>query len=218
MFPSMEVRWFYQGTVPAEVAQWFHSGTSQVEEQPPRVDYYLCLQEMDGLGIKLREGRLEVKRRQRQHGILRFCAQAAGLMEHWRKWGFELPKAAGKLSDSLRLSSFWLSVRKERQLRKYRVAEDDRLAPVPAEEYPERGCSVELSILRVKEQDWWSLCFEAFGDESSLRETLLLVVEQVLACERVPFPLDARASYGYPRWLASLSRPSRSVDSHPKVG
>jgi hypothetical protein len=47
---------------------------------------------------------------------------------------------------------------------------------------------------------------------------LLLVVEEVLACEPVPFPLDVKASYGYPRWLAALSRPPQSVDSHPKVG
>ena len=210
MFPSMEVRWFYRGTVPAEVAEWFYLGTSQPEEQPPRVDYYLCLLKVDGLGIKVREGRLEVKRRQRQHGILRFDEQAAGLVEHWRKWGFELPRAAGKLSDSLMPSSGWLGVKKERQLRKYRAAGNDRLVPVAAGEYPERGCSLELSSLQVRGQDWWSLCFEAFGDESSLREILLLVMEQVLAGEGVPFALEAKASYGYPRWLASLSRAPQS--------
>lgn len=204
MFPSMEVRWFYQGTVPAEVAEWFHSGSSQPEEQPPRVDYYLCLPEMDGLGIKLREGRLEVKRRQHQHGILRLCDQAAGVVEHWRKWSFQLLAGDGELANSLKPVSSWLGVEKGRLLRKHRVAEDDRLVPVPVEEYPERGCSVELSTLRVEGQDWWSLCFEAFGNESSLRDTLLLVVEQVLTCERLPCPLDAAASYGYPRWLASL--------------
>jgi hypothetical protein len=218
MFPSMEVRWFYQDTVPAEVAEWFHSGTGQAEEQSPRVDYYLDLQEMDGLGIKLREGRLEVKRRQRRHGIQRFCEQATGAVEHWRKWSFELSMGEGELSDSLWPVSSWVAVQKERHLRKYRVGDDDCLVPVPAEAYPERGCSVELSTLCVEGQDWWSLCFEAFGYESSLRQTLLLVVEEVLACERMPFSLDAKASYGYPRWLASLSRPPQSVDSHPKVG
>jgi hypothetical protein len=218
MFPSMEVRWFYQGTVPAEVAKWFQSGTGRAEAQAPRVDYYLDLQEMDGLGIKLREGKVEVKRRQRQHGLRRFREQAAGVVEHWRKWSFELSMGEGELSDSLRPVSSWVAVQKERQLRKYRVAEDERLVPVPAEAYPERGCSVELSSLCVEGQDWWSLCFEAFGDESSLRQTLLLVVEEVLTCEGVPFPLDAEASYGYPRWLASLRRPPQSVDSHPKVG
>jgi hypothetical protein len=204
MFPSMEVRWFYQGTIPAEVAEWFHSGTSRPEEQPPRVDYYLCLKKIDGLGIKLREGRMEVKRRQRQHGILHFHERAAGLVEHWRKWGFGLSTGGGELAHSLLPTSCWLGVQKERQLRKYRVTGDDRLVPVPIGEYPERGCSVELSTLRVEGQDWWSLCFEAFGDESLLRQALLLVVEQVLARERVPFPLDAKASYGYPGWLASL--------------
>jgi hypothetical protein len=204
MFPSMEVRWFYQGTVPVEVAEWFHSDTNQAEEQPSRVDYYLYLQEIDGLGIKLREGRMEVKRRQCQHGILRFHERAAGLVEHWRKWSFELSMSEGELPHSLVPISSWLGVQKERQLRKFRVTGDDRLVPVPAGEYPERGCSVELSSLRVEGQDWWSLCFEAFGDESSLRQTLLLVMEHVLAHEQVPFPLDAKASYGYPRWLASL--------------
>ena len=218
MFPSMEVRWFYQGMVPAEVAEWFRSGTSQPEGQSPRVDYYLNLRGTDDLGIKLREGRLEVKQRQHQHGIQRFCEQAAGLVEHWHKWSFELSRGEGELSGSLRPISSWVAVQKERLLRKYRATGDDRLVPVPAEEYPERGCSVELSALRVEGQDWWSLCFEAFGNEPSLRQTLLLVVEEVLACERMPFQLDAKASYGYPRWLAPWSRLPQPVDSHLKVG
>lgn len=204
MFASMEVRWFYRGTVPAEVAEWFHSGTSQPEVQSPRVDYYLCLREIDSLGIKLREGRLEVKRRHRQHGLRHFCEQASGVVEHWRKWSFGLSMGEGELSDSLMPSSSWMGVQKERQIRKYRVVEDDRLVPVPAEEYPERGCSVELSTLYVEGQDWWSLCFEASGDETSLRQTLVLVVEEVLDRGRMSFSLDAEASYGYPRWLASL--------------
>lgn len=207
MFPSLEVRWFYAGMVPEAVLEWYQLGEGEPEKQTGRVDYYLRLGGRDSLGIKLREGRIEVKRRHRKHGILRFHERAAGLVEHWRKWSFELAPAEGDLSHSLMPISSWLGVHKERQLRKYRVAGDDSLVSVPAGEYPERGCSVELSILHVEGQDWWSLCFEAFGSEPSLHETLRLVTERILAHAQVLFPLDATDSYGYPRWLAMLGSP-----------
>ena len=68
MFATAEVRWFYEGAVSPEVLEWFEQGELTPEEQPYRVDYYLRLSDRDSLGIKLREGRIEVKQRHRQHG------------------------------------------------------------------------------------------------------------------------------------------------------
>jgi hypothetical protein len=60
MFPTTEVRWFTQGVIPSEVLRWFHEERKAFEEQPLRVDYYLRIVEGESLGVKLREGRLEI--------------------------------------------------------------------------------------------------------------------------------------------------------------
>ncbi len=206
MFPSLEVRWFYQGALPGEVVDWFHDCEQEPEEQPHRLDYYLRLGTTDSLGIKLREGRIEVKQRVRQHGVAQLGERATGLVEHWRKWSFGLADAGTSFGDILVPVQSWIGVQKQRKLRKYQLAGDDRLLAVGAGEYPERGCAGELTAIRIEEQEWWSLGFEAFGEESSLKEILMLAVGQFLSRKRVPFYFHAEHSYGYPSWLARLEQ------------
>lgn len=201
MFPSMEVRWFYEGAIPEQMLNWFQHGEREPEDQQRRVDHYLRLGNMDSLGIKLREGRLEIKQRQRQHGVFGFHERAAGLVEHWRKWSLELAPTAGGLTSILAPASSWIGVQKGRRLWKYRLVGEGTLAAVPAAEFPPQGCSVELTEIHVEGQEWWSLCFEAFGDEAFLQETLMLATGHILAREGVPFILEAMDSYGYPEWL-----------------
>ena len=60
---TTEVRWFRRGSIPQSVRQWFSTLGRQPEFQPPRLDYYLRLLDGDALGIKIREGKVEVKQR-----------------------------------------------------------------------------------------------------------------------------------------------------------
>lgn len=206
MFPSLEVRWFYEGTVPVQVLEWFHAGKPTPVEQPLRVDKYLRLGDTDALGIKLREGRIEIKQRQRQHGVIRFHDRVAGLAEHWLKWSFAPAEAAADWAGILVPTRSWISVRKERALSRYQIFADGRSAAASVDEYLQQGCHLELTRIQAEDQTWWSLAFEAFGDEASLRRNLLTVVEQVFARAQVPFPLAATDSYGYPRWLVLLEQ------------
>jgi hypothetical protein len=205
MFPSMEVRWFYKGVVPEEVVAWFQQDRPEVDEQPGRLDYYLCLGDMDGLGIKLREGRIEIKQRQHQRGVVRFRQRVAGLVEGWRKWSLAMADPESDLSDIVVPVSSWIPVRKERSLRQYGVARDGRSTAVSAGSLFGQGCNVELTSIEAGGERWWSLGFEAFGDESYLWEMLLTVVEHVFAL-KVPFFFDASHSYAYPRWLGMLAQ------------
>ncbi len=198
MFPSLEVRWFCGGSTPAEVVEWFGGGERTPEEEPRRVDYYLRLGNMDALGIKLREGRLEIKQRHLQQGVVRFHEHAAGLVEQWYKWSFWVSEAGPTPRPS------WIGVQKERRLRKYQLAEDGKLVAIPTGEYPERGCAAELTTIQVEGQEWWSLGLEAVGEGSSLAETLMRTARHVLAPGHLSFSFDAVHSYGYPRWLALL--------------
>ncbi len=205
MFPSIEVRWFHEGTIPPEVLEWFQQSEHKPEEQPSRVDYYLRHTHQGSLGIKLREGRVEIKQRQRQYGVVRFHQRVAGMVENWRKWSFELSEAGRDLSSAAVPASSWIGVEKERTLRRYRLTGDNEIVAVSVGEGSGQTCSLELTSIHVEGAEWWSLGFEAFDDEVADEGSLLLVAKQVLtACQ--PPALRARDSHGYPKWLITIAQ------------
>lgn len=210
MFPTVEVRWFYEGRVPPDVLTWFQGGGCGPEEPSCRVDHYFRLPDRDSLGIKLRQGRLEIKRRCHDWGVVRFHKSVAGRVEHWRKWSLELARAEEDLAGLAAPSSAWIAVRKERRLRTYRLVSGGagmdraaRVVAVDAESDADPGCDWELTTVNVGDRTWWSVCFEAFGEESVLRETLVGVAGHVLG-GGVPRAFDAAHSYGYARWLEMI--------------
>jgi hypothetical protein len=204
MFETIEVRWFWPGSVPRAVEEWFQQGEREPDEQLPRVDHYLRTRDAESLGIKLREGRIEIKQRLQRHGIVRFRGQAAGVMEQWGKWGFALAEAGESLVDRIHPFPTWVAVEKERKLRRYRLSGGREMAAISAQEWPQRGCDFELVRVRAGSQAWWSLCLEAFGIPLFLLENLMLVAGHVLAGD-IPLTLEARDSCGYPEWLGIVS-------------
>jgi len=204
MFPTVEVRWFYHGPIPREVLAWLQKAAPEPDQPPCRVDHYLRLGDIDSLGIKLREGRIEIKQRHGQQRIVRFHEQVAGMAERWHKWSLALAEPEHSLPGILMPASSWIAVEKERRLCKYEVVGPGQIVPVSAQEFPEQGCTVELTNIRAGEAAWWSLGLEAYGHEASLRDHLLLTAERFFARHGVPRPLGPGASYGYPRWLVLL--------------
>jgi hypothetical protein len=200
---TVEVRWFGEGAVPPGLEAWFRQGEIEAEEQPRRTDHYLRPTSGDFQGIKLREGRIEIKRRERSYGVVPLHLRVAGLVECWRKWSFGLAPAMDNLEEVLAPASSWIGVRKERRLRLYSLAAGDGIAAITTDEVPERGCGLELTRLAVAGEAWWSLGFEAFGGTTSFRGDLFPVIEHVLALGQAPV-LDAQASCSYPAWLTAL--------------
>jgi hypothetical protein len=101
----------------------------------------------------------------------------------------------------------WISIKKERRLRKYAINDITGLTAVDPDSFPERGCSVELTELKVRDVEWWSEGFEAFGpDEAHLRDTLELLASSCLDFQDHP-ALHAENAVDYREWLAGL--PSR---------
>jgi hypothetical protein len=198
MYTTAEVRWFYEGRAPALVEAWFRRGGRAPTEQPARVDHYLRLVDGEHQGIKLREGRLEVKQRERSLPATRFNAGAAGVMELWRKWSIPLAGCPHQVSSDPGAS--WIEVEKERALCRYRLLEDRRIVATGTDWYPDQGCDLELTAVRVRGREWWTLALEAFGPSSSVCENLQLFGEVVFGAGEPP-SLDAADSYGYPRWL-----------------
>ncbi len=201
MFPTTEVRWFLPGVVPARVWQWFDGPTQRPTAQPSRTDYYLRIADGDGLGIKLREGRIEVKQRQSQQGSVRFGERAVGRVEQWRKWSFPLTETehiTAVLGDGL---SSWVGVYKERKVRTFQVT-DDEVVDVSGTMFLAQGCAWEVAQVRLGKtaESWWSVGFEAFGPEAERMGLLRIVIMYCLDVEDAPL-LALENSCSYPKWL-----------------
>ena len=153
---------------------------------------------------QLREGRLEIKLRRQKGEFLRLHPQVTGILERWQKWSFPLQEAAAALPGIAVGDSGWLAVEKHRGVTRYRVAGDEPPVAVAPDVYPVQGCEVEMVELYAGGRAWWSLCFEAFGQERALPQGLLATARQFLGGAEPPH-LEAGSSYGYPRWLAGLA-------------
>jgi hypothetical protein len=202
MLTTSEVRWFYPGEIPEAVRAWYMAGDGKPYVEAPRTDHYLIIEESDALGVKIREGRMDVKQRYDGAWSLTFNNSVAGRVECWRKWSFELAEAGEGLA-LLRASGAWVAVEKARVMRDYAVKLDGTLIVLPAMVTPPRGCSVELSRVRAAGHAWWSLCFEATGHADELAEILDVAARHVFRREP-DFQFKPAYSYGYPRWLQVL--------------
>jgi hypothetical protein len=200
MYLTAEVRWFNWGPVPRAVLDWLEQRSSLPAPQPPRQDHYLGLGNAS-LGIKLREGRIEVKMRLQQRGMARFGENIVGQAERWRKWSFPLsdPDPGSWLSPA----GAWIPVRKVRRLHRYGLAEDGTVSLVPSDRLPTAGCDFELSEVRTVEGTWWSVCFEAFGPAAGLEDSLYAVAAIIMA-PGWPVAMEAEGSYSYPEWLVQV--------------
>ncbi len=60
MFRSSEARWFISGSLPDEVLRWFKAGQA-LDSEGVQVQEYLVFPDCQSVGVKLREGRFEIK-------------------------------------------------------------------------------------------------------------------------------------------------------------
>ncbi len=207
MLLTVEIRWFFRGIIPEGVQAWFDqidTNSTQPTIQPARTDVYLLEPGNSSLGIKLREGRIELKQRLREYGPAEFNQDMRGYVEGWRKWSFLISleqthvQAIGKLGNS------WMNVSKERALFSFQTSgEEIKSTLIP--DLSRGGCNLELSQIQAAGEPWWSLGLEAFGDEESNFDRLDIVARHILA-KRPPQNLSAQRSFGYPQWLNSRIR------------
>jgi hypothetical protein len=195
---SLEVRWILPGQPDMAVARRF-AGPGQETES--REDAYLINPDVDGLSVKIRAGRaLEVKVFRGSPGILNFPGRARGRMQYWQKWSFPFHP----LSQDSGHPDGWRRVRKQRRTSRFSVTGGQirRGVPYARELAGEARCAVELTELRVRYRDWWSVGLEATGPadllSAGLESTAALVFAQAL-----PGGLELRMedSASYAEWL-----------------
>jgi hypothetical protein len=195
---SLEVRWIFPGQMETAVARWFSRFPATTES---RQDTYLLDPQLRGLSVKVRAGRaLEVKVYRGSRGILHVPGRARGRLEAWQKWSFP----CGPLrQDSADLAG-WQPIRKRRRISRFPRASGPAAAraPVPG---GEPCCEVELTEVRARGQDWWTLGLEATGPadllHSELQATAALVFAQSLPAGIEPGPDYSRS---YAEWLGRL--------------
>lgn len=191
MLTTLELRWFSHGTSPPEVQQWFnnHCPGKPLGLPEEREDLYLYTPECDYLNIKLRQGSLEVKWRKAELGIVRFGDSCEGKVEKWLKWSCKDQSQQSIVPVDVVGKGPWIAVNKKRSQRLY------------------KGVAYELTQLRVKDDDWWSIAFEMAGEKAKQIDSFKGIVSAVSQTYQGS-QLLANHSYAYPSWLSRVARPS----------
>jgi len=222
MYASGEIRWFLPGEPPAPLAEWIAEGNlGSVEAE--RIDEYLHLPGCESTGIKLREGRFEIKARTAGPDPVIFGESIAGQRDAWVKWSRLASDAAALHALVADPADDWIFVAKRRLLRKFAIDETglremDAAALLP----PPRGCQFELSFVRAatgkldnraaacralqSARPWWSLSLESFGAGTPRLDDVDSAAEFLFA-QIDPGRLERSASLAYPAWLDSQHAP-----------
>lgn len=198
---SAEIRWFIKGIIPPAVFDWFIGLNDNYINQPERTDYYLDLKSDDLLGIKLREGRVEIKQQTQHIGNISPGKNVIGLAEKWQKWSFELNEANNIISIE-QFGNEWLAVTKNRILVNYGISEDSIASQKEPTLY-KNGCITEITSIKINNENWWSLGLESYGEENRLLDNLVLISHLILS-DKSNIRLALDESMSYPCWIKQL--------------
>lgn len=185
VYRTTEARWFFEGCLPDHVRLWFMKNqTLSPEVAERRVDLYLRLPGVESLGVKLREGLLQLKRRREALFETEVVTALAGKLELWTKWSS--PASGDELGASKDVEN-WLPVGKTRAMHRF-------------SEEPGAGCDCELTELDVRERRFWTLGFEAYGAADRQLPALLQATAEIFR-DGIPGSIERSRSMGYPEWL-----------------
>ena len=218
-FASLEVRWFFDGASAQHesLRRWFETVApvpktpdvgppvwrGRLDDQP---DVYLILPGSIDMGIKWREGELQIKGCTASLGTQVFCGRHQGNIERWVKWSYPImpPGYKNLFLPGHEQDLLTIAVKKVRALRKIRV---DTMTGQPEEVASAtpiaRGLGIELTDLQIKDHAYCSLAVEAFPDDSAMSSAFTEVIEAFL-CDLTDIDLDAARSKSYPAWLDTL--------------
>lgn len=194
-FHTLEVRWIFSGSIPPDFNRWFTT-LGELQSMDTRVDHYLS-GTGPSLGIKVREGFLEIKQLDQQHGRRIFTPTFSGMVESWNKWRVTIP--ADEI-ETLQRERAWLAVQKIRQQYTFALPEVGGIVVRDPGEIPRNGGGVELTQISLGHQAWWTFGAEVFGEPQKLSEILDQVIGYVV--ERgIEFHFGVGSSISYPVWL-----------------
>jgi hypothetical protein len=200
---TCEMRWLLEGPLPDAALRWFERGP-QPAAAPPREDHYLVLPGVTDMGIKQREGRLEIKGRIAVLGSHAIAQGIEGSAERWGKWSYDAASPIGERFAACLCGGASIVVGKARVQRHFLLQPGGQPQPSAKRDLTRRGFSLELTRIRLASRrgEHWSLGIEAAPDDATLSADLLHALGDVL--EGFPLPLPRARSISYPEWLARL--------------
>jgi hypothetical protein len=198
---TCEMRWLLEGPLPDEALRWFADGPAPAAG-PWRDDRYLVLPGVADMGIKRREGRIEVKGRTAVLGSHVIAPEIEGSAERWCKWTYDAASvAAGSCSWFAGRGA--IIVGKSRTQKHFLLDPGGEAQASAKRDLPRRGFSLELTRIRLAAGDHWSLGIEAAPDDATMLTDLLRAISGVL--RDFPMSLSRPCSLSYPEWLARLA-------------
>lgn len=195
MFKSKEIRWFSQ-TENSSISKWFEENSYIFENTIPRKDFYLPLQEKEDIGIKLREGSIEIKHRTERSEKEKLLSRAEGYFEKYIKWSFTSAEEDSLYQEIVEEEKYdWVGVSKERLAFKLKKDPDEGIVRVKADEFIPSGCQIEYTRVKLKDEVWFTFGIEWFGDEELNFD--LSLIDEILG----ETDLKAENSMGYAEFL-----------------
>jgi hypothetical protein len=208
---SWELRWFFPGEIPQTVESWLEDldEVRYIIHENSREDKHLLpINACRSIGIKLREGRMQVKWLKQIEPFMLPAKKIQGSAENWLKWTW-INEEGQKDADLSIIAEHpegpGMKIEKNRKLRVYGASSSGLKG---GSEYTLRhlvtrqdgilGCLIELTSLRVRGEYCWSIAFETFGSDDS--NLLKLMATRFLSGYAGP-QLTRDNSYGYPKWL-----------------
>jgi hypothetical protein len=220
---TQEVRWFFDGALARTgpgVKAWFRrreplgveGRTGQLGWLPSspawRDDRYLLVPGANDMGIKWREGQLQLKGRTAMPAPRRFAERIEGVVEGWVKWSYAGKSVAQRFAPHFATQAGpargVVLVEKRRIQRTIRLDPAGAAVEVPAGEPCERALSIELVRIRLAGREYhWSIGVEATPGDAVMEDLFNAVVARFL--EGCPaLPLSLAQSMSYPACLAAL--------------
>ena len=225
---TFEARWFFPGSLEETgpgVEAWFRTapgggGPAPLawDPAPPawRQDHYLVVPGHDDMGIKWREGRLEIKGREAALGHTAFAPGSRACASAGSSGRTRAPRSSDVSSDCSRAaprkgSSWSRSGACNATSGSTLVLARSRSAEMPPASAASISSSPRSGCLDRGSNRHWSLAFEAFPGDQQMAEPFAQVVAGFLdGCPALP--LAAERSMAYPRWLLDLDRPAATSD------
>jgi hypothetical protein len=206
LLTSLELRWFFDEPLSSSVDEWFRNSfpDSEISNSDKRTDTYLFQPAVNDFGIKLREGKLEIKWRQFAEPY-QAAYGVTGQIERWHKWDWSDPvgathKDVGAFSVP---GGPWITVGKERRQRKYRW--EKKFVPAYPKEVLDNGVAIEITALKFQARKYSTVLIESFAAELNTQRQLLAAgIEYLWRTYPQPVP-SQECSYGYPQWLGKVT-------------
>lgn len=212
-FASIETRWFFDrdsARYPV-LRRWFETCTPfpraanvSAPEWKGRAggepDVYLLMPGCIDMGIKWREGTLQIKGRVEDLGTCRFGARHEGRVQRWIKWTCEdVPAAYRSLFTAG--AEHGLETAAVHKTRALRMISLDSVEPeeVTPGVILQRGIGFEMTDLERDGKQCCSIAFEAFPDDAAMAAGFSALVAGLV--EELADALDTGASMSYPDWL-----------------